>query len=242
MRQIVHPAGREAKARFGHVQPAGIGDGRHLDRRFGAVEKAVEHLRVHARAGGFLGRQAIVAPDVIGGDVMIGGQVFRALARGGDGEARGAGPVDHLGHQRGLVAVSHGIDDALGAGLGGQHGAGQHVGLDVDHDHVAACLDGGAGVAQARLGRAGGLDHHLHIGGAGLRAAVHETGGGDQGVVPARRADGGAGAVGVKVGDHRHRQPAMRGTWARNMVPNLPAPIRAARTGRPSAARAAARV
>jgi hypothetical protein len=107
MGQVIDAAGREFQPVFRHLQVAGIGDGAHLDGRLGAVEEGVEHLRVHPRRLRLIGRQAVVRPDVVGGDMVIGGQVFGALARRRDGEAGGARPVHHFRHQRRLVAVGH---------------------------------------------------------------------------------------------------------------------------------------
>jgi hypothetical protein len=56
--QLVGRGRREGQAVLGHLEVGGIGDGRHLDRRLGAVEEGVEHLGVHARGLGPLRRQS----------------------------------------------------------------------------------------------------------------------------------------------------------------------------------------
>ena len=45
--------------------------------------------------------------------------------------------------------------------LGGEAHAGEHVGLDIDHDDVLARVDCGKRVGNAGNGVAGCLDHHL---------------------------------------------------------------------------------
>ena len=66
LRQVVDAAGRELQPVRAARQAAGVGDRRHLDRRLGAVEEGVEHLRVHAGRRASLGGQAVMAPDVSG--------------------------------------------------------------------------------------------------------------------------------------------------------------------------------
>ena len=132
-------------------------------------------------------------------------QVFRALARADHVEPAGLRPVDDFRRQGGLVAVSHGVDDACAARLFRQRGAGKNVRLDVDHDHMLARGDGGAGVSDAGMGVACRLHHHIDI----VRRhcagrVVGEIRRVDQRLRPADTATGGAGAVGAKVGDMRH--------------------------------------
>ena len=69
-------------------------------------------MRVHAGRLRFARRQAVMAPDAFRRHIVIGGQIFCALAGGDDAETGGARPVDHFGGQRRLIAVSERIDHA----------------------------------------------------------------------------------------------------------------------------------
>ena len=231
--QRVGAARREAQAVVRHIEPAGIGDRRHLDRRLGAVEKRVEHLRVHAGAPGLVGGEAVMLPHAVRRDRVIGRQIFGAFAGRRDGEARGARPVDHLGNQRRLVAVSERIDDASGARLAREPGAGQRVGLDIDHDDMLAGVDRRDRMPNAGRRIAGRLDHDLDALGrdrrrghprqnASARSATHPSR--RCGTPPWR-------APGRDRRSPRPPGPAIDGTWARNIEPNFPAPISPTRTG-----------
>ncbi len=101
-------------------------------------------------------------PDAIRRHVVIGRQIFRALAGGDDAKAGGARPVDHLRRQRRLVAIGERIDHARLARLLGEQRTRQHVGLDIDHDDVLAGRDRGARMLDADRRIAGRLHHHIH--------------------------------------------------------------------------------
>ena len=64
-----------------HVEAAGSGDRRHLDRRLGAVEERVEHLGVHAGVLRLRRGEAVVFPNAVRRDGVIGRQIFGALTR-----------------------------------------------------------------------------------------------------------------------------------------------------------------
>ena len=120
VRQLIGAAGRKYQAVVRHVEFAGVGDSRHLDRGFGAVEKRVEHLRVHAGRLGFRGREPVMLPHAVRRDRVIGRQIFGAFSGRGDGKACRARPVDHFRNQRRLIAIGHGIDHAGLARLAGE--------------------------------------------------------------------------------------------------------------------------
>ena len=136
-----------------------------------------------------------------------------ALAGGDDLKPDGAGPVDLLADQRRLVAVGHGIDDLHLGRLAGQQRAGQDVGFDIDHDHVAAAPEGGERMLDADLGDARGLDDDFQAAvfdqGQGVvgdesHALVERLGGGMAGdplLRPARVQQGLFRRRGVQVGD-----------------------------------------
>ena len=92
---------------------------------------------------------------------MIVRLVARALAGRDHLEAAGARPVDVLADQRRLVAPGQRVDDAGGLGALRQQGAGQRVGLDVDHDDVLAVRDRRERMRDAGARHAGRLDDHL---------------------------------------------------------------------------------
>jgi len=136
------------------------------------------------------------------------GEVPRTLAGGDHSEAGGASPVDQLGGQRRLVAIGHRVDDAGRASLGGEQRSGEDIGLDVDHDDVLAGGDGGAGVEDAGLRAAGGVDHHVDVGASGQFLAVSEQCGALGPLcIPADRGHRRLGALGREVGDGGHLQP-----------------------------------
>ena len=162
MRQVVDAAGRKQQAVRGHIEPGGIGDRRHFDRGFGAVEKRVEHLRVHAGRLRFARRQPVMAPDAFRRHVVIGRQIFGALAGGDDAKSCRARPVDHFGGQRRLIAIGQRIDHARFARFLGEQGARQHVGLDIDHHDMLAGRNRRAGMPDADGGIAGRFHHDVH--------------------------------------------------------------------------------
>src|SRR5438874_13395243 len=77
-------------------------------------------------------------PDTFRRHVVIGRQIFGALAGGDDAKAGGARPIHHLRGQRRLIAVGERVDHAGLARFLSQQRPGQHVGLDIDHDHMLA--------------------------------------------------------------------------------------------------------
>ena len=188
MRQIVDAAGRKQQAVRRHVEAARVGDRRHFDRGFGAVQKRVEHLRVHAGRLRFAGRQSVMAPDAIRRHVVICRQIFGALAGGDDAKAGRARPVHHLGGQRRLVAIGQRIDHAGLARFLGQQRTGQHVGLDIDHDDMLARRNRRAGMPDADGGIAGRLHHDVHrAAGNRAHAVIGEGGSRDPRLHPSRR-------------------------------------------------------
>ena len=100
-------------------------------------------------------------PDAVRRHVVIGRQIFGALAGGDDAKARGARPVHHLGGQRRLVAIGQRIDHAGLARFLGEQRPRQHVGLDIDHHDMLAGRNRGAGMADADRGIAGGFHDHV---------------------------------------------------------------------------------
>ena len=121
-----------------HRQAGGVGDRGRFDRGLGAVEEAVEHLRVEAAALGLLGRQAVVAPHRLGRRFAEVRQPLVAAAGGGDRKAAGARPVDQVADQRRLVAEGERIDHARLGRLSRQQRAAERIGLDRDVDDVLA--------------------------------------------------------------------------------------------------------
>ena len=240
MRQIVDAAGRKQQPVRRHVESGRVGDRRHFDRGFGAVEKRVEHLRVHAGRLRFARRQPVMAPDAIRRHVVIGRQIFGALAGGDDAKARRARPVHHLGGQRRLVAIGERIDHAGLARFLRQQRPGQHVGLDIDHDDMLARRNRRAGMPDADGGIAGGLHHDVHRAARNRARAVIGEGrsrdprrASQPTVRHASRARSRSRSTMTDTSS-----PGVCGTCDRNIEPNFPAPISATRTGLPAAARA----
>jgi hypothetical protein len=149
-----------------------------------------------------------MAPDTFRRDVVIGGQIFCALAGGDDAKAGRASPVHHFGGQCRLVAIGQRIDHAGLARFLGEQRPRQHVGLDIDHDDVLAGRDRGAGMPDADRGIAGRFHDDIHRAARdGARAVVGEDGGRDPRLVPADRAACLAGTVAVDIDDQRYLQP-----------------------------------
>ncbi|MFK4405158.1 hypothetical protein ABH991_002192 [Bradyrhizobium ottawaense] len=147
-------------------------------------------------------------PDAVRRHVVIGRQVFCPLAGGDHAETCGAGPVDHLRGQCGLVAIGERIDHARLARFLGEQRTCQHVGLDVDHHDMLARRDRGARMPDPDGGISGRLHHHVHrAAGNGARAVIGEDRCGDPLRAPADRAAGLACAVAVDVDDDGHFQP-----------------------------------
>ena len=168
----------------------------------------VNMRRVHAGRRGLVRVEAVVRPDLVRRDGVVGGQVLRPLPRRVHPEAGGARPVDELGDQRRLVAVGHGIDDARRAGSRGKRRAAEGVRLDVHHDHVLARGDGGERVRSTGGGAAGRLDDDVErVEGGELGAAVEDARRSEPGLVPAGGAGGGARPVRDEVGDGGDREP-----------------------------------
>ncbi len=104
-----------------------------------------------------------MAPDACRRHVVIGRQIFGALAGGNDAKAGGPRPIHHLCGQRRLIAIGERVDHAGLACLLGEQRSGQHIGLDIDHDDVLARRDRRARMADADGGIAGRLDDHFDI-------------------------------------------------------------------------------
>ena len=161
--EIVQAGRRESQPVVGAVQAGAVGNRGHFDRGLGAVGEGVVHLRVEVALGHFLFRPAEEAPHRIGRRIAVARLEIHALAGSGDFEAGGACPIDQFADQCRLVAIGHGVDQALAAGLFSQDRTNHHVGLDVDHDDVLAGFDGGQRVAGAGNGMAGRLDHAVDL-------------------------------------------------------------------------------
>ena len=155
---------RKAQALALRHEAGGVAHRRHLDAGLGAVDEAVEHLRVDRLAVGDVQILVEDVPDVVGIGLVIVRLVARALAGRDHLEAAGARPVDVLADQRRLVAPGEAVDHARGLGLAREQRAGERIGLDVDHDDVLAVLDRFDRVDDAGLGDAGRLDDHLDAG------------------------------------------------------------------------------
>ncbi len=203
MRQIVDATGWKQQSVRRDIQPRGVGDRRHLDGGFGAVEKRVEHLRVHAGGLGLAGREPVVAPDAVRRHLVIGGQVLGPFAGGDNAKPGGPRPVHHLGSQCGLVAIGQRIDDAGFAGFLRQQRSRQHVGLDIDHDDMLAGGNRRARVADAGRGVAGGFHDHLDRIGRRASPIIGECRCSDPGGVPANGAACVAGALHIAIDDDR---------------------------------------
>ncbi len=191
----------------------------------------------------------------VGRGAVVVRLVARALAGGDHLEAAGARPVDVLADQRRLVAPGEAVDDARGLRLARQQRTGERIRLDVDHDDVLAVRDRRERMADAGVGIAGRLDrsprsrgarspprHRPSTMGRGRSSARRQRLGGELLRGPAGGAELRSRARDIEVGDGRPRAcPCVRRTCARNMVPNLPAPIRPTVTGRPAAFRSSSR-
>src|SRR5471030_268841 len=92
LRQVVDTAGRKRQAVGGWAQIACVRYRRHFQRRLRAVEEGVEHLRVEVPGSNLLFREAVMAPDGVGGRLVVDRQVLGALAGADDFKADGAGP------------------------------------------------------------------------------------------------------------------------------------------------------
>jgi hypothetical protein len=202
MGEIVDAAGREGEAVRRHVEIAGIGDGGHLDGRFRAVEEGIEHLRVHAGGMGGLRRQAVMGPDVVRRHLMVGRQIFRALARRLDAKIRSRAPSRPFrppapaGRHRPWNRRRRPPRPFR------QRRAGQHVGLDIDHDDMLAVLDRGQRMGDAGGRRSGRIDDDVdRVGGGEIAPVLDEGRGGDSLLLPADDPAGGLRAFRRQIGD-----------------------------------------
>ncbi len=210
----VFDAGRrieQAVAR--HGEAGGVGHRGAFDRGLGAVEEAVEHLRVEAAALGLLGREAVVAPHGLRRRFAEVRQPLVAAAGGHHRKAAGARPVDQVADQRRLVAEGERIDHAGFGRLARQQRAAERIGLDRDVDHVLAVREGFQAVVDRGDRVAGAFDDDVDrrmahqrlpvladVGGAVLQRCV-EAGRARLRVVPADAREVAARAVGRQVGD-----------------------------------------
>jgi hypothetical protein len=143
-------------------------------------------------------------PDVIRCHLVIGRQVFCALAGSDDLETTGARPINKFAGQRRLVAVGERIDDAFRPRFFDQQRPRQHVSFDVDHDDVLLRGYRGAGMGDTGRRVAGRLDDDLDLGiGTGVAAIRDEPRTRELRLVPADRMARLAGALLVKIGDDR---------------------------------------
>jgi hypothetical protein len=150
-------------------------------------------------------------PDIVGGDHVVGRQVFGSLAGGSNLKAAGPRPIDQLADERRLVAIGERIDDALRPRLLGEQRPGEHVGFDIDHDDMFFCGDRGAGMGNARGRDPGCFDDDLDVRmPARLRARRDEQGFRNPRRVPTDCSTSGASAVGVEIGDDRYLEARHR--------------------------------
>ena len=94
-----------------------------------------------------------------------------SLAGADDFETDRLGPVELLHDEGRLIAVGHGVDDTVLLSFLGENRAEQTIGLNVDHDHMFARLDGGDRMGGSRFRITGNLQDHLAFGldqGAGV--------------------------------------------------------------------------
>ena len=149
-----------------------------------------------------------MAPDAFRRHVVIGRQIFGALAGGDDAKAGRARPVDHFGRQGRLIAIGQRIDHARFARFLGEQGACQHVGLDIDHHDMLAGRNRRAGMPDADGGIAGRFHHDVHRAARDRAdAIVGERGSCDPLLIPADGAASLARAVAVEIDDERHLEP-----------------------------------
>ena len=162
-------------------------------------------------ARGRLGGDAVMVPDRFRSRRVVGGQIPGPLSGRGHTETAGPRPIHHFADQRRLVAVGHGIDHPRGSRFPGQHHAGQHVGLHVDHHHVLPLPNGASGVGESGQRVSGGLHHDFNVTGGGQfqaiaddACAVHQV------AVPAHGQTGPAGPVRVQIRDDGNHEPPGR--------------------------------
>ena len=212
-RDVLDARRRIEQAVARHRQAGRVGDGGRFDRRLGAVEEAVEHLRVEAAALGLLGREAVVAPHGLGRRFAEVRQPLVAAPGGGDREAAGSRPVDQVADQRRLVAEGERVDDAGLGRLPRQQRPAERIGLDRDVDDVLAVRIREQAVLDGRDRMAGALDDDVDgrmrdqrlpvladVRRARLDGAVEARGAGLR-VAPADAREVATRAVGREVGD-----------------------------------------
>src|SRR5581483_9373648 len=163
---------REAQALALRHEPRGVAHRAHLDARLGAIDEAVEHLRIDRGAILYLKVLIEDVPQRVGRRLMISRVITRALAGGDHFEAAGARPVDMLADQRRLVAPGEAVDDTGAGGAAREQRTGDDIGLHIDHDDVLAVLDGLERVADAGRGNAGGLDDDVDLWRADQRIGI----------------------------------------------------------------------
>ena len=111
-----------------------------------------------------------------------------------------------------MVTVAHGIDNAFFVGLRGEAHAGEHIGLDVDHDDVLARLDGGERMGNAGNGVTCCLDHHLDCGIlTGVIRLIGEARAGDARRLPTHGTARLPRSIRIEIGNHHHLDPSNRG-------------------------------
>ena len=155
--------GREGQTVIRAIQPRAIGDGRHFNGSLGAVGEGIVHFWIEVALGHFLVRPAEITPDRVRRRITVTRLEIHALAGGNDLETGGARPIDQLADQRRLVAISHGVNQALGPGLFGKDRPDHDIGFDINHDDMFVVLDGAQCMARASQRMAGGLDHAFDL-------------------------------------------------------------------------------
>jgi len=225
MRQIVNTTGRKRKPRCRHIQTTGICNRHHFNRAFCAIQKGIEHLRVHTRRPRLIRGQTIVIPNVIRGDSMINRQIFSALTRRRDVKPRGPRPIHHFRNQSGLIAIGHRITNARCTCLLRKEWAHHHVRFYIDHDHMFARLNRGKRMFCARARVSRGLDHHIHIIPLGqFCAAFLIRQGIDARRVPSHSCAGRNHTRMIQFGDCRHLNPCDCGHLGQKHRPKLTRP------------------
>ncbi len=243
-------AGGYSRPLLGTCSPVALATAVRFDRRLGAVEEAVEHLRIEAAALRLLGRQAVVAPHRVGRRLAEVRQPLVAAAGRDDREAAGARPVDQVADQRRLVAEGERIQHAGRRRTLRQQRTAEGIGLDRDVDHVLAVVEGAQAVLDRRDRMAGAFDDDVDLRMARPAPASRRRCGSCRcgprrpgstrrcARSPSRRARGWSRALaGDRSAMPTSCTPGVRGICARYIEPNLPAPIRPMRIGRFSAAR-----
>ena len=137
-RNLVDARRRVTQAVAWHREPGGVRHCGQFDGGFGAVEEAVEHLRVEPTACRLLGREAVVAPHRLGRRFAEMRQPLVAAPCGDDGEAASARPVDEVANESRLIAERERIDDTGVGRLACEQRSAQRVGFDGHVDDMLA--------------------------------------------------------------------------------------------------------